>query len=306
MAELQTLFFLGKGGTGKSTASALLSLVLMGKGKKVLLASFDDAHNQSDIFEADFSDKACTLGPCLDVLQIDRDREIKRYLKKTAQNVKNSYAYLTAFNLDNYFDILKFSPGMEEYALVTAFMNLQNKYRAYDYLIIDMPPTALSLRFFNLPALSLIWIDQLEKLRLEIYKRKEIISRIKFAGKEFERDKVLSGIREIKSDYQTLKAIFEDPKKTNLFVVFNQDVLSVAETRRITGQLTSLDIAIRGLICNDRMQEGAKEKNTGNGFPSLPIQHIPFSSSSLIGMSALKHHITSNNLTFDAILNTLS
>ena len=120
MTDLQTLFFLGKGGTGKSTASALLALILKDQGKKVLLASFDDAHNQSDIFQTPFTDKACALGPCLEVLQIDRNKEIKRYLNKTAQQVKNSFAYLTAFNLDNYFDILKFSPGMEEYALVTS------------------------------------------------------------------------------------------------------------------------------------------------------------------------------------------
>ena len=65
MAELQTLFFLGKGGTGKSTTSALLSLVLMEKGKKVLLASFDDAHNQSDIFQTDFPIKRVRWGLAL-------------------------------------------------------------------------------------------------------------------------------------------------------------------------------------------------------------------------------------------------
>ena len=58
----------------------------MEKGKKVLLASFDDAHNQSDIFEADFSDKACTLGPCLEVLQINWDKEIKQYLKRSEEH----------------------------------------------------------------------------------------------------------------------------------------------------------------------------------------------------------------------------
>jgi len=149
MAPLRTLFFLGKGGTGKSTASALISLVLREKGKKVLLASFDDAHNQGDIFETLFSDKACSMGPCLEVLQMDRDKEIKRYLAKTAKKVKASYAYLTAFNLEHYFDILKFSPGMEEYALITAFTDLQTRYGTYDYLVIDMPPTALSISLKN-------------------------------------------------------------------------------------------------------------------------------------------------------------
>jgi len=42
-AHFKDVAFLGKGGTGKSTASALLSLVLIEKGKKALLASFDDA-----------------------------------------------------------------------------------------------------------------------------------------------------------------------------------------------------------------------------------------------------------------------
>jgi arsenite/tail-anchored protein-transporting ATPase len=302
MAPLRTLFFLGKGGTGKSTASALISLVLREKGKKVLLASFDDAHNQGDIFETLFSDKACSMGPCLEVLQMDRDKEIKRYLAKTAKKVKASYAYLTAFNLEHYFDILKYSPGMEEYALVTAFTDLQTRYGSYDYLVIDMPPTALSLRFFTLPALSLTWIDQLEKLRTQINQKKEIISRIKLAGKEVERDKVLHRIQEIKSDYLKLKAVFEDPANTCFFVVFNQDVLSVAETRRVIEQLDHLDIRIKGLICNERKKPDFAAPPLETIFPGFSIQTIPYSAASLIGMDALEQHIVSNDLTFEQIL----
>ena len=146
-----------------------------------------------------------------------------------------------------------------------------------------MPPTALSLRFFNLPTLSLTWIEQLEHLRTEIYKRKEIISRIKFAGREFERDKVLSRIREIKSDYQALKQIFEDAGRSSLFAVFNPDQLSLAETRRILEQLEILNIRLKGLVCNQRVPAGSRQVRPDKAFSAFPVQSIPYSEASLIG-----------------------
>lgn len=302
MTNLTTLFFLGKGGTGKSTAAALVSLSLREKGKKVLLASFDDAHNQGDIFESEFSDNACTMGPCLEVLQVDRDRQIRRYLEKTAEKVKSSFRYLSAFNLDSYFDILKYSPGMEAYALASSFMALHSKYKDYDYLVADMPPTALSMRFFSLPELSLLWVDQLEKLRAEIYKRKEIISKIKFAGKTFERDRILKRIHEIQSEYKGLKSIFTDFEKTKVFAVFNPDRLSVSETRRIIDELDSLGIMPGGLLRNHRMNETSEPPSRENPFAAIPVQDIPYSEIPLIGMTTLENHIQSFHLNFDTLL----
>jgi arsenite-transporting ATPase len=268
-----------------------------------MLASFDDAHNQADIFNTRFSDKACAIGPCLEVRQVDRDREIKRYLARTAREVKRNYTYLTAFNLDHYFDILKFSPGMEEYALVSAFKDLAARCQStHDYLLIDMPPTALSLRFFALPSLSLTWIDQLETIRNEINNKKEIISRIRFAGREFEQDKVLKRLEDLKADFLKLRARFEDPDASFFYIVSNTDALSIAETRRIMEQMEQLSIPVKGLIQNERMLSAPGTLDLASFFPRLPVQKIKFSPSPLIGMPALEEHISSSSLTFENIL----
>jgi len=302
----ETIFFIGKGGVGKSTTSALVSMMFSMQNKKVALASFDYAHNQADIFNTELNDKPYALSKFLKILQIDQDKEIKKYLKTTIRDVKKSYSYLTAFNLDGYFDVLKYSPGMEEYALVTTFLRLREEFKNYDYLIIDMPPTAVALRFFNLPTLSLKWIEQLERLRLEINKKNEIISKIKFAGKEIERDKVLTKIYEIKKTYLNLKNIFQnhmgDENKSSIYIVFNNDLLSINETRRIVEDLNTFNIYTQGLICNNKQ---AVEPDPAH-LKSMPlyeqIKHLPFSKTPLIGERALKEFISINNISTKYLL----
>ncbi len=305
MSYPETIFFIGKGGTGKSTISALVSLMLSTKSKKVALASFDYAHNQADIFEKNLSDKPYPISPFFKVLQIDRDKEIKRYLKSTIQDVKKTYSYMTAFNLDGYFDVLKYSPGMEEYALVTTFLRIREEFKNYDYLIIDMPPTAVVLRFFNLPTLSLTWIEQLEKLRKEIYKKKEIISKIKFAGKEIERDKVLVKIKEIKETYINLKDIFQNQnnnKFSGVYIIFNHDLLSINETKRIIKDFDNFNISTKGLICNNK-QNIKSENDLLKTMPLYEsIKYLPFSNTPLIGEKKLHEFINTNKLSYDQIL----
>ncbi|WDP91313.1 MAG: ArsA family ATPase [Desulfobacter sp.] len=297
----KTLFFLGKGGTGKSTASALTALELAAKGSKVLLASFDDAHNLSDIFQAEFSHRPARVADNLEVLQVDRDREIKRYLDQTTKKVKQSYNYLTAFNLHNYFDVLKFSPGMEAHALATAFTDLKKKHRGLDYLIIDMPPTALSMHFFNLPALSLLWIEQLEKLRNEINERKEIISRIKVGNKEIQRDKVLARIKALKTDHLDLKAFFGDPERALFIAVHNGEPLSRAETQRIISQLEAMGIGITGLILNHRSPSRPRGELPAE-MAAVNSMELPYSADPLIGMDTLNHYAKKEKINLAPLL----
>ena len=292
------LFVLGKGGTGKSTSASLMARVLSEQGKKVTLFSLDDAHNLSDIFERRIGHRPVSVSPCLSVIQVDRDREIRQYLGRTAAQVRQSFSYLTAFNLDHYFDVLKFSPGMEEYALVTAFARLADTHDTEDYLIADMPPTALSLRFFNLPALSLAWVSRLEALRMEIRKKKEVISTIRFGKKEIERDKVLGKIRSIRAEHEKILSLFQDSDRSRPVTVTNPDRLAGAETSRIHDQLKTMDIPVRGMILNRRAPQGSIDSYSAD----LPVLDLPFSAAPLIGLEALDRYIRNNNLDFSTLL----
>ena len=64
----------GKGGVGKSTSAALNAVFLAQKGFRVLIVSLDPAHNQSDIFQMKFSDKALKIASDISAIEVDQDK----------------------------------------------------------------------------------------------------------------------------------------------------------------------------------------------------------------------------------------
>ena len=293
MPGATNIFFMGKGGVGKSTSAALNSVFLAQKGFKALIVSLDPAHNQCDIFQKSFSDKPVQIAPNLSVIEIDQDYWIRRYLKDVQDQIKRTYSYLTAFNLEKYFKVIKYSPGLEEYALILAFKEIQQKFSHLDYLVFDMPPTALALKFFNLPTLSLVWIEQLLSLRQEIIKKRDIITKIKLIKKERERDKVLNKINEMKKDYEELKSIFEDPKKTNVKLVLNPDQLALAESLRILKELKDINVDLNQII-NNKVQMNPVCVEINKAFAGYPMLNFPHSEIPLIGIETLSSFLELN------------
>jgi arsenite-transporting ATPase len=288
------IFFMGKGGVGKSTAAALNSLFLARKGYRVLIVSLDPAHNQSDIFEKGLSDKPLEIVPGLTALEVDQDYWIKHYLKDVQKQINRTYSYLTAFNLDKYFRVVKHSPGLEEYALILVFKDILGKFGDLDFLAFDMPPTALALKFFTLPTLSLIWIEQLLALRQEIIKKRDLITKVKLIKKEVERDKILNKINEMKRDYQNLKDIFEDCDKTHINIVLNPDKLSLAESRRIFNALRDINIPCSRVI-NNKMLPDSSCEDINAAFADIPMCECPYSEIPLIGLQSLERFLGEND-----------
>lgn len=294
MAGAVNIFFLGKGGVGKSTSSALQALALANAGARVLLVSLDPAHNQGDIFTRSIGSKPVSILPNLEVMEIDQERWIKRYLHRTQQQLKHTYSYLSAFNLDHHFKVLKYSPGLEEYALLLAFQHIMEKYSRYDYLLFDMPPTALALKFFNLPQLSLLWLEQLLVLRREIIRKKEMITTVKLGKKVSEHDKVLRQITTMQHEYTQLRDIFQDSTRTQVQLVINDDKLSQAESERIATGLHQISIALQRIINNKRKSQPAGIA-INPLFTKTAAVEIPLAPEPLIGLDSLRRFLQADN-----------
>ena len=117
-------FFLGKGGVGKTTLSAAFSLSLARSGKKVLIASLDPAHNLGDVYRTELKDTPVTVEPNLDALEVDLAAWVDKYLDESRRELKTTYSYAGTLNLDSFFDIMKYSPGTEEYAVLWAIEHI--------------------------------------------------------------------------------------------------------------------------------------------------------------------------------------
>ena len=288
--ELQ--FFIGKGGVGKSTTAALTAVGLAQKGKQTLLVSMDPAHNQGDIFERKLSDSPRQVCEHLSVLEVDIDLWVKKCLQETAGTIKRKYSYESAFNLEKHFDVLQFSPGVEEYALLMAFENSLHAFKDQDVIIFDMAPTALTLRFFSLPFITLIWLNALLKIREDIYKKKEIISKITIGRKQIEQDTVKKKLTAMIANNNHLKDHFVS-NGTRINLVINEDKLSFAEAFRIKAKLDQIGMQVETVIINKALQKSIPTE-VRRVFNHQCLRVFPFSANTLMGIASLTMYVKKN------------
>jgi arsenite-transporting ATPase len=223
------------------------------------------------------------------VKEVDADFWIEKYLKESQRQITRTYRYESAFNLQNYFNVLQFSPGLEEYALLLAFEDIVHKFDALDFIVFDMAPTALSLRFFSLPFITLIWLEELLKLRMQIHKKKEIISKIKFGKSEIEQDNVKRKLGAMIHNYEHLGQHFLS-EATQVHLVMNNDRLSLSEALRIREKLIAIGIGIHKVTINKLTRDEATEV-IDEAFGNCSITRLPLAPGGLVGYATLENYL---------------
>ena len=224
--------------------------------------------------------------------EIDIPYWIKTYLKSIEEKIAKSYQYLTALSLEKHIKTIQFSPGLEEYALQYAYEAVNKSYDDYTYRIFDMPPTALALRFFNLPKLTLLWLDQLINLRNKILEKKKIINTVHQQKSIKFDDKVLNQLHKMKSDYKRLISGFQDTQKTGIYIVLNEDELSISESSDIYEMMITNNFSVNGILVN-KYQNVLDQENIAEKFEKLSLHIFPIARSTLVGRKNFEDYIHS-------------
>ena len=257
--SFKTIFLIGKGGVGKTTCSSAIAIGLSRKFR-TLVASLDPAHNLGDILMTKLNNKPKRITENLYAIEVDVDYYAKRYLKNLEQSLKSLYRYLTVVNLDKYLEILRYSPGVEEYAVLEAIKDIIAR-KDFDVIVFDTPPTGLTLRIFALPRTTLIWLEKLIELRKKILDRRLAVEKIhgklvfKFGNEEVElpskeeEDAVIRELKAYKSEIEQIQQVFTD-KRSAVIGVLNPDELSFLEMKRAKMALDKLGIPLKLLIIN--------------------------------------------------------
>ena len=261
---MKIFFFTGKGGVGKSTTAAASAWQLSHKAR-VLIVSLDPAHNLGDIFGVSIRNGKKKFSKNLYLREVNLQKLSREYLEQETSVLSTTYSYLKTLNLDTYFSILKYSPGIEEYALLTSIEKTIRDDSDFDYIIFDTPPTGLTLRFLALPKVTITWIERLIQIRRQILEKRYTIHRIRgtLSSEETildykeEDDNILKRLRKLDENYHALDETLRG-SDCHVILVFNPDILSLRESQRLVEGLRELGLPLR-LLINNKLTEANRD-----------------------------------------------
>ena len=224
---------LGKGGVGKTTISIALARSLSRLGRTLLL-SLDPARHLAKYLGVGGEDpKEVSEG--LYAQQISVEREVEAVTSKYAELLRELMPSLSVYNLDSVTEVVRYAPGVEEEVFLRALSRVFRS--SYSYVVVDTPPTGVTLRTLTLPNLYLAWLDKLIEVRERIVSLRYVIARTLRREVEL-RDRALEKLYEMRGEYRQLRDLLASHERTSYVIVATPEPLPMYELRESFSFLT--------------------------------------------------------------------
>lgn len=234
--DRRTIFFAGKGGVGKTSASAATALWLAHRGYKTLLLTTDPASHLGEIFEQEVTGDPTIINgeEKLWVARIDTKAATHSYKQKILAEAKLKYDKNRVLAIEEELN----SPCTEEMATFEKFIEFATL-KDYEVIVFDTAPTGHTLRLLELPV---DWNTQL-------------------TIKTFTTTGETAVDRATKSKFAEVIEMMQNPNKTTFCFVMYPESTPIEEAARAMKELETIKIKINLIVANFILPESIATNN---------------------------------------------
>jgi arsenite-transporting ATPase len=255
LLDRRVLFFGGKGGVGKTTCAAAVSLAAARAGKRVLLVSTDPAHSTSDIFERPFAREEREILPSLSGLEVDAQFEARRYLDEVKRQVSTLFNPTVVREAMRQIDLVAGMPGLADVALFDRMADLVlNRSNAYDLTVFDTAPTGHTLRLLHMPEAMAAWVQALSDRRRQALE----VNHESAVGQGFspaDKDPILQSLTRRRAKLASVRDLLTRYDTTAFVLVLIPERLPIEESARAVHELEHAHLHVGGIIVNRVLPE---------------------------------------------------
>ncbi|MFQ5663532.1 MAG: ArsA family ATPase [Terriglobia bacterium] len=247
--EIEVVIFAGKGGLGKTTNSAALSLSMAEQGRRTLCFSTDPQASLSDVFERDiFGRGVVELRSNLQVIEIDADQRVRDYQNQVKQKIRSMYGREEIpREIEEYIDSTSAEPAMYESATYDAMAELVEQ-RHFQFYVFDMPPFGHGVRMIAMADILARWVEKITETREQVAEYEAVAASLK--GGAQQEDTVLAELLDIRRRIKTFTDLLTDRRRTAFFMVLVPERMAILDTERALEMFAKLGLEMSGLVVN--------------------------------------------------------
>jgi arsenite-transporting ATPase len=237
----RVLMFGGKGGVGKTTASATTAIHFATRGRRTLILSSDLTPSLSDIFETEIGATETPIDGVSNLwgLEIDPEEVTRRWKVKFGPEIYEASQVFVDMPYDELVDYVALAPGIQEEFLLD-FILEQVRSGRYDLVVWDTAPAGDTLRLLELPHKFLSHLRTAPRVYLSVRDKLQL-NKVPFLA-------LIDSWQELS---QEIADFFRDQGNAEFVLVTIPEALGVYQARRLVGEFAHFGLDIRHLVVNN-------------------------------------------------------
>jgi arsenite-transporting ATPase len=236
----RVIMFGGKGGVGKTTASATTALHFAAAGRRTLIISSDRAPSLSDIFETEIGPTERPIPGVENLwgLEISPDEVTRRWREKFGSEIYAAASALVDLTYDEVVDYVAMAPGIQEEFMLDYILERIRDDR-YERIVWDTAPAGETLRLLELPYKFLSHLRMAPRVYLQVRDSLKL-DQVPFTS-------IIEGWSKLSEE---IASWFRNPGNVAFVLVTIPEALGVYQSRRLVDQFAQFGLGIRHMIIN--------------------------------------------------------